>query len=84
MSDVDPEPGGTFVMTAADKAKIYRGAYTAWNFVKFYYRAGSAAETVSLYNSISTSVASNLGAAGLKNIDMKVGRTDDGGIINPF
>lgn len=84
VTDADPEPGGTFIMTAADKAKIYRGAYSAWNFQKFYYRTGSSAETVTLYNSIFTSVASNLGAAGLKNIDMKVGRTDDGGIINPF
>lgn len=84
VSDVDPDPVGTFVMTAADKAKVYRGAYSAWNFQKFYRRTGVSAETVTLYNSIFTSVASNLGAAGLKNADMKVGRTDDGGVINPF
>lgn len=84
VTDADPVPGGTFVMTAADREKVYRGAYSAWNFQQFYYRTGSTAETVNLYNLISTSVSSNLGAAGLKNSDMKVGRTDDGGVINPL
>ena len=84
VSDADPEPGGTFIMTAADKAKVYRGAYSAWNFQKFYRRTGVSSETTLLYNLISTSIGDNLGAAGLKNSDMKVGRADDGGIINPF
>lgn len=84
VSDVDPDPLGSFVMTAADKAKVYRGTYSAWNFENFYYRTGSSADTVALYNQIVSSVSTNLGAAGLKISDMKVGRTDDGGIINPF
>lgn len=73
------------VLSAADKQKVYNGNYTAWNFQKFYRRPSADANTVTLYNSVFSSVANgNLGVAGLKNTDMKVGRPLDGGVINPI
>jgi hypothetical protein len=73
------------VLTAADREKIVRGNYTAWNFQKFYYLNGADANTISLYTSIFNSVAGgNLGVAGIKNTDFKVGRPLDGGTINPL
>jgi hypothetical protein len=76
-------PGGTF-MSAADKQKCYNGQYSAWNFQQMYYRFGSNANTVQLYNLVKGSIPTNLGSAGLKAEDFKVGRADDGGTMNPL
>lgn len=70
-------------MTALDKDKVYNGQYTAWNFQQFYRRFTADADTLFLYNAISAAVPNNLATAGLRNIDMKVGRGGDGGVINP-
>ncbi len=71
-------------MTAADKDKVYYGNYTAWNFQNLYRRTTASTDTVNLYNLLKGSIPNNLGTAGLKSTDMKVGRTDDGGTINPI
>lgn len=76
--------GPSNTLSATDKNKIYRGAYSAWNFQQMYYRFGSSAETIALYNLIFNAVPNNLGSAGLKSTDMKVGRADDGGTMNPL
>jgi hypothetical protein len=80
---LDVNPGK--VLSAADRQKIVNGNYTAWNFQKFYYLDGADANTISLYTSIFNSVAGgNLGVAGIKNTEFKVGRPLDGGTINPL
>jgi hypothetical protein len=76
-------PGGAF-MSTADKEKCYNGMYSAWNFQQMYYRDGSDQPVIDLYNLIFNAVPNNLGAAGLRTVDMKVGRTDDGGTMNPI
>jgi hypothetical protein len=77
--------GSTFnLMTAADKDKCYRGNYTAWNFQQMYRRTTASANTVTLYNKIAAAIPTNLGSAGLRSSDMKVGRPSDGGVINPL
>jgi len=76
--------GAGNTLTDLDKFKIFRGAYTAWNRQQFYIldsKLATATETI--YTSIWNSVANgNLGAAGLKNTDFTIGRTEDGGTIN--
>ncbi len=70
-------------LTALDKEKIYNGQYTAWNFQQFYRRFTADANTLFLYNAVFAAVPTNLATAGLRNIDMKIGRPADGGVINP-
>ncbi len=70
-------------LTVTDKDKIYNGQYTAWNFQQFYRRFTADADTLTLYNAIFAAIPNNLATAGLRNIDMKVARGQDGGIINP-
>jgi hypothetical protein len=70
-------------LTATDKDKIYNGKYTAWNFQQFYRRFTADADTLTLYNAIFAAIPNNLATAGLRNVDMKVARGQDGGIINP-
>jgi hypothetical protein len=76
--------GPSNTLSTTDKEKCYNGAYSAWNFQQMYRRFGSSAETVTLYNLIAAAVPNNLGAAGLKSGDFKVGRADDGGTMNPL
>jgi hypothetical protein len=78
--------GGTGAneMTTADKNKVYYGNYTAWNFQNLYRRTTASTETINLYNLLVGSIPNFLGTAGLKSTDMKVGRTADGGTINPI
>jgi hypothetical protein len=76
-------PGGTF-MSISDRQKCYNGQYSAWNFQQMYYRFGSSTNTVQLYNLIKGAIPNNLGSAGLKAEDFKVGRADDGGTMNPL
>lgn len=71
-------------LTAADKEKIYNGQYTAWNFQQFYRRFTADANTLNLYNAIFAAIPNNLATAGLRNVDMKIGRSGDGGVINPI
>jgi hypothetical protein len=75
--------GGTF-MSLADREKCYNGQYSAWNFQQMYYRFGSDANTIALYGLIQNSIPNNLGSAGLKTEDFKVGRSSDGGTMNPL
>lgn len=75
---------GSNEMTTVDKDKVYYGNYTAWNFQNLYRRTTASSDTVNLYNLLTGSIPNNLGTAGLKSTDMKVGRTDDGGTINPI
>lgn len=70
-------------LTTLDKEKIYNGQYTPWNFQQFYRRFVQDANTGVLYNLIFAAIPNNLATAGLRNIDMKVGRGGDGGVINP-
>lgn len=70
-------------LTALDREKIYNGQYTAWNAQQFYRRFTADAPTLFLFNAIAAAVPNNLATAGLRNIDMKVGRSGDGGVINP-
>jgi hypothetical protein len=75
---------GANELTAADKDKIYNGQYTAWNFQQFYRRFTADTDTLFLYNSLFAAIPNNLATAGLRNVDMKVGRGQDGGVINPI
>ncbi len=72
------------VLTTADRNKIYNGQYTAWNFAQFYRRFTADADTLTLYNAIFATIPNNLGWASLlRNVDMKIGRYADGGVITP-
>lgn len=75
--------GGTF-MSTADREKCYNGQYSAWNFQQMYYKFGSSADTIQLYGLIQNSIPTNLGSAGLKTEDFRVGRANDGGTMNPL
>ncbi|MES2658175.1 MAG: hypothetical protein V4689_06130 [Verrucomicrobiota bacterium] len=74
-------PGNT--MNATDIAKVTEGAYTAWNFQQMYRRTTADANTISLYNTIKNAIPTHLGNAGIALSSMHVGRSGDGGTINP-
>ena len=73
----------TGVVSAADKAKVTEGAYTAWSFQQLYRRASLDADTITVYNGISANIGANLGVTGIPKDDMHVGRAVDGGPVAP-
>ena len=79
-------------LTAADKAKVTEGAYTAWGYQNLYARNGiltGAANTTnarnkSVYDGIKAALTSTaIGTAGLPISDMKASRPDDGATVQP-
>jgi hypothetical protein len=71
-------------MTAADLAKVTRGAYTAWGYQQLYRRNDlTSGDSVTVYDGIFAAVQTNLGSAGIKISDMKASRDTDGGVVAP-
>lgn len=71
-------------MTAADKAKVTEGLYTAWGFENMYRRNDiTSGDAVTVYNGIKTAIQTNLASAGIPLADMHVGRPADGGTVAP-
>lgn len=71
-------------MTAADKAKVTEGSYTAWNFQNMYRRNDvTSGDIKTVYDGIKAEIPTNLGAAGIPLADMHVGRPNDGGTVAP-
>lgn len=71
-------------MSAADKAKVTEGSYTAWGFQQMYCRNDAyTGDTKTVYDGIKAFIPSNLGAAGIALGDMHVGRPVDGGTVAP-
>lgn len=71
-------------MSAADKAKVTDGSYTAWGFQQMYCRNDAyTGDTKTVYDGIKAFISSNLGAAGISKDDMHVGRSVDGGTVAP-
>ena len=71
-------------ISAADRALVANGRYTAWNFQQLYYvasRAGAAAVFSELETRLDN--ASLIGSAGMPIGEMLVNRTVDGGVILP-
>ncbi len=70
-------------LSAADKAKVTEGVYTAWSYQQMYLRNDIlSGDTVTVYDGIKNNLV--LGAAGIDIDDMKAGRTADGGTVNPL
>jgi hypothetical protein len=71
-------------LTAADKAKVTNGAYTAWGYQQMYARNGSySGNTKTVYDGIKASIPANIGSAGIPVGDMAVSRPSDGGVVAP-
>lgn len=71
-------------LSAADKAKVTEGSYTAWSYEQMYRRNDiTSGDIVTVYDGIKASIPANLGAAGIALTDMKVGRPFDGGVVAP-
>lgn len=71
-------------MSAADKAKVTSGRYTAWGYQQLYRRNDIVSgDAVTVYTGIKNAIPTNLGAAGIPLGDMAVGREVDGGIVAP-
>jgi len=71
-------------LTADDKAKVTRGAYSAWSYQQMYARNGSySGNTQKIYDGIKAAIATNIGTAGIPTTDMSVGREEDGGTVAP-
>lgn len=71
-------------LSAADKAKVTNGAYTAWGYQQMYARNGSYTGNAKLvYDGIKSSIPANIGTAGIPVADMAVGREEDGGVVAP-
>ena len=71
-------------MSAADKAKVTNGLYTAWGYQQMYRRNDiTSGDVVTVYNGIRNAIPANLGAAGIAIADMAVGREVDGGTVAP-
>ncbi len=72
-------------LSAADKAKITRGDYTAWNFENIVLTGGADADETIVYDAVKAAVPANIGTAGLTMTEMAVRgltRAQDGGVIN--
>lgn len=71
-------------LSAADKAKIQNGAYTAWSFERFY-RLSDAKTTVderTFFNTVFGNIGSNISSAGLSMTEMMgVDRATDGATV---
>lgn len=71
-------------MTAADKAKVTEGSYTAWGFENMYRRAAlTSGDAVTVFDGIKAAIPTNLASAGIALTDMHVGRAFDGGTVAP-
>jgi hypothetical protein len=71
-------------MSAADKAKVTEGLYTAWGFQQMYRRNDiTSGDAVTVYDGIKAAIPANLGSAGIALTDMHVGRPFDGGVVAP-
>ncbi len=72
-------------MSAADKAKVTRGLYTAWGYQQMYRRGDiTTGDAVTVYDGIKNNIGSNLAAAGISLSDMTaVSRPNDGGTVAP-
>jgi hypothetical protein len=71
-------------MSAADKAKVTEGRYTAWGFQQMYRRNDiTSGDAVIVYDGIKAAIPANLGSAGIALGDMHVGRPFDGGVVAP-
>jgi hypothetical protein len=72
-------------MSAADKAKVTEGVYTAWSFENMYRRndIANGTDAAKVYDGIKASIQTNLGAAGIPISEMNVGRPSDGGTVAP-
>jgi len=81
---LDDIAAGGSTMSAADKAKVTNGLYTAWGYQQMYRRNDiTSGDAVTVYNGIRNAIPANLGAAGIPIADMVVGREVDGGIVAP-
>jgi hypothetical protein len=79
----DVAAGGT-VLSAADKAKVTNGKYTAWSYENMYRRNSlTGGDAVTVYDGIKAAIPANLGSAGIALADMAVGRESDGGVVAP-
>jgi hypothetical protein len=72
-------------MSAADKAKVTTGLYTAWGYQQMYRRGDiTTGDAVLVYNGIKDNIGANLAAAGIALSDMTaVSRPNDGGTVAP-
>jgi hypothetical protein len=69
-------------MSAADKAKVTSGAYTAWSYQNMYRRNDlTSGDAVTVYDGVKAAIATNLGSAGITIADMVAGREVDGGTV---
>lgn len=71
-------------LSAADIAKVARGAYTMWGYEHLMYGGDlSAAQDQAFFDQITANIAANLGSAGIPIGTMAVSRGDDGGLVAP-
>lgn len=71
-------------LSAADKAKVTEGAYTAWGYERFYRRGAlTSGDKVTVYTGIMNNIGANLGGSGIPISDMHVSRASDGGVVGP-
>lgn len=69
-------------MSAADKAKVTSGTYTAWGYENMYRRNDiTSGDALTVYNGLKTAIPTNLGSAGIAISDMVAGREVDGGTV---
>ena len=72
-------------MSAADKAKVTNGLYTAWGYQQMYLRGDiTTGDAVDVYDGIKGNIGANLAAAGIDLDDMTaIDRPNDGGTVAP-
>jgi hypothetical protein len=71
-------------MSAADKAKVTNGVYSAWGYERMYRRNDiTSGDAKTVYDGIKAAIPANLGAAGIALTDMNVSRPSDGGTVAP-
>jgi len=72
---------GNATLTAADRAKVTSGQYSAWSNQQLLYVSGNTSLTTA-FNIISAAVPATIGSAGIPTTQMNAARVIDGGVIS--
>jgi hypothetical protein len=77
--------GSSNTLSAADKAKIVNGSYTAWGWERLFRRNSASTDVRTAYSAIlaEAGTAARIGTAGVATSEFNVGRSTDGGTVAP-
>ena len=70
-------------LSAADQAKVTKGAYTLWGYEHLMYSGSLDPDQQTFFDDLTANIGANIGASGIPFANMTVSRSDDGGVVAP-